>query len=397
MVLALLFGVAAIFLPLEVLEVLGAPLVVAGAYFGGRRGGTIVALWATLVATIAFLIVRQADVEDYLVTVVGYLAVGIIAGVAVDRFAAQRHRLEQTAEEAELAQKQLRASEERYRLLFERGHDVVYVHGLDAAGEPTRFMSVNDAACARLGYTREELLGLTLRAIDASPEPGQVRRMTAILLRDGSVMYESVRKTRDGERIPVEVSSSLTDVDGELMVLSISRDISERKEAERRLEELTLRDELTGLLNRRGLGVMLPEQQKRARRSGRPVIVVYGDLDGFKELNDAYGHARGDDVLRAVSDALRQTFRDTDLLVRVGGDEFCVIAEAEVGTDPAVLVARLDEAIAAAGRALGLDVVLSHGEVTTDWRGLDDPSEILARADAHMYADKRERARGDSG
>ena len=108
-------------------------------------------------------------------------------------------------------------------------------------------------------------------------------------------------------------------------------------------------------------------------------------------------HARGDDVLRAVSDALRQTFRDTDLLVRVGGDEFCVIAEAEVGTDPAVLVARLDEAIAAAGRGLGLDVVLSHGEVTTDWRGLDDPSEILARADAHMYADKRERARGDSG
>jgi len=273
----------------------------------------------------------------------------------------------------------------------------VYVHGLDAAGEPTRFVSVNDAACARLGYTRDELLGLTPRAIDASPEPGQLRRMMATLMKEGGVLYETVRKTRDGELLQVEMSSSLTEVDGELMVLSISRDISGHKRTERRLEELTLRDELTGLFNRRGLGVMLPEQQKRARRSGRPVIVLYADLDGFKDFNDTYGHARGDDVLRAVSDALRQTFRDTDLLTRVGGDEFCVIAEAEAGTDPAVLAARLDAAVAAAGRELGLDVVLSHGEVTTDWRGLDDAQDLLAYADARMYAAKRERARGERG
>ena len=87
-------------------------------------------------------------------------------------------------------------------------------------------------------------------------------------------------------------------------MLSISRDIRERQREVRRLQELTLRDELTGLLNRRGLDVMLPEQAKRAKRSGRPVVVVYGDIDRFKTLNDTYGHERGDEVLVAVAGAL---------------------------------------------------------------------------------------------
>ena len=141
--------------------------------------------------------------------------------------------------------------------------------------------------------------------------------------------YESVRRTRGGRLIPVEVSSSLTEVDGQLVVLTISRDISERQREVRRLQELTLRDELTGLFNRRGFEVMLPEQAKRSKRSGRPVIVVYGDIDRFKSLNDTYGHERGDDVLVAVAAALRTAFRETDLIARLGGDEFCVIAEAD--------------------------------------------------------------------
>ena len=72
----------------------------------------------------------------------------------------------------EAAQRRLEASQRRYRLLFESSNDAVYLHGFDAHGEPTRFVAVNDATCARLGYTREEMLGLTPRAIDAAPVPG---------------------------------------------------------------------------------------------------------------------------------------------------------------------------------------------------------------------------------
>ncbi len=388
--LSLGFALAALLLPLEAVELIGAPLVVAGAFFLGLRGGLVVALWAGFVATVAFRVVHDGDLKDYLVTVAGYLVIGLLVGIAVDRFAGQRRRLEEAVEAAGLARKQLVMSEKRYRLLFEHSADPVYLHGLDAAGEPTRFIAVNDATCDLLGYTREELLGLTPRAIDAAPAPGQLRRKMAELLKEGTVRYESVRRARRGELIPVEISSSLTEVGGELVVLSISRDLRERQREVRRLEELTLRDALTGLFNRRGLDVMLPEQAKRSKRSKRPVIVVYGDIDRFKTLNDTYGHERGDEVLVAVASALRAAFRETDLIARLGGDEFCVIAEADE-IQPEELGARLDAAVSAAAKDAGLPFRLSHGEVVTDWRGLEDPRALLAQADARMYQAKHAR------
>src|SRR5665648_706986 len=353
---ALLYGAFALLLPQSAVEVLGVPLVVAGAYFGGVRGGLLTALWAILVTTVSFFVLHDVQTGYYAVSVVAYAAVGIGLGSAVERVGTQRRRLQDVVDDMQAMQRQQRASQKRYRLLFEASNDAVYLHGLDAHGEPSRFVAVNDSACRLLGYTREELLGLTPRA---------------------------------GQQIPVEVSSSLTEVDGELMVLSISRDITGRKRTERRLEQLSLHDELTGLKNRRGFYVLLPEQGKRARRSGARVIVLYGDIDGFKAINDNLGHKRGDDVLMAVAEALRVAFRETDLIARLGGDEFCVAAEST--SEPAVLVQRLDEAIAAAGENLGLPVTLSYGTVVTDWRGLDDPDELLTRADMLMYEAKRTR------
>ena len=173
------------------------------------------------------------------------------------------------------------------------------------------------------------------------------------------------------------------------MVLSISRDIAVRKKTERRLEQLSLHDELTGLKNRRGFYVLLPEQAKRAKRSGARIVVLYADIDGFKAINDRLGHRRGDDVLRAVAEALHAAFRETDLIARLGGDEFCVVAESP--SDSSILVHRLDEAIKTAGEELGLSVMLSYGTVIADWRGLDDPDELLTRADMLMYESKRAR------
>lgn len=385
--LSLAYAVSGLVLPLGVVEIVGAPLVVAGAYVLGLRGGFVVALWACFVATVTFLVVHDGDLGVYLVTVAGYLLLGVSVGIAVDRFTGQRRRLEEAVEAAVLARKQLAASETRYRLLFEHSADPVYLHGLDADAEPTRFIAVNDAACELLGYTREEMRGLTPRVIDAAPAPGQLRRKMRELLKQGTVHYESVRRRRDGELIPVEISSSLSEVGGDQVVLTISRDIRERQREVRRLQELTLHDELTGLLNRRGLDVMLPEQAKRAKRSGRPLIVLYGDIDRFKELNDTYGHERGDEALTAVGGALQGAFRETDVIARLGGDEFCIVAEAD-DIDPDRLGDRMDEAVAAAGARIGLPLRLSHGQVTTDWRGLEDAAAVLAEADARMYEAK---------
>jgi diguanylate cyclase (GGDEF)-like protein/PAS domain S-box-containing protein len=325
----------------------------------------------------------------YAMSVVAYAAVGIGLGWIVERVVTQRRSLLGAVDDLQAMQRQMWASQKRYRLLFEASNDAVYLHGLDAHGEPTRFVAVNDSACRLLGYTREELLGLTPRAIDAPATPGQLRRVMERLIHEDRIVYESARKTRDGQEIPVEVSASLTEVDGELLVLSISRDIAGRKRAERRLEQLSLHDELTGLKNRRGFYVLLPEQGKHARRSGAHVVVLYADIDGFKAINDRLGHKRGDDVLKALAEALGVAFRETDLIARLGGDEFCIVAESP--SEPAALAQRLDEAIVAAGEDVGLSISLSYGMVVTDWRGLEDPDELLTRADMLMYEAKRAR------
>jgi diguanylate cyclase (GGDEF)-like protein/PAS domain S-box-containing protein len=386
---ALLYGAIALLLPQSAVEILGVPLVVAGACLGGLRGGVLTGLWTIFVTTVSFFVLHDVPTGYYAMSVVAYAAVGVGLGWIVERVVAQRRSLLGAVDDLQAMQRQMRASQKRYRLLFEASNDAVYLHGLDAHGEPTHYVAVNDSACRLLGYTRDELLGLTPRAIDAPATPGQLRRVMERLMVEDRIVYESARKTRDGQEFPVEVSASLTEVDGELMVLSISRDIAGRKRTERRLEQLSLHDELTGLKNRRGFYVMLPEQGKRARRSGARVVVLYGDIDGFKTINDGLGHKRGDDVLKALAEALGVAFRETDLIARLGGDEFCVVAESP--SEPAILAKRLDEAIVAAGDELGLPISLSYGMVVTDWRGLDDPDELLTRADMLMYEAKRAR------
>ena len=388
-VVALAYGVVVLLLPYPAVEVLGVPLVVAGACLGGLRGGLLTALWMIFVTTLSCFVLRDVPTGYYAMSVAAYAAVGLGLGWTAERVTAQRRTLLDTMGEMQAMQRQLQASQKRYRLLFEASNDAVFLHGLDAHGEPTRFVAVNDSASRLLGYTREELLGLTPRAVDAPATPGQLRRVMERLIHEDRIVYESARKTRDGQQFPVEVSSSLTEVDGELMVLSISRDIAGRKRTERRLEQLSLHDELTGLKNRRGFYMLLPEQGKRARRSGSRIVVLYADVDDFKAINDNLGHKRGDAVLKALANALLIAFRETDLVARIGGDEFCVVAESPI--DPGVLVERLDEAIAAAGEDLGLSVTLSYGTVVTDWRGLDDPDELLTRADMLMYEAKRAR------
>ena len=386
---ALLYGVLALLMPQSAVAILGVPLVVAGACLGGLRGGVLTSLWAIFVTTVSFFVLHDLSTGYYAMSVIAYATVGIGLGWIVERVVTQRRHLLEVVEDLQAAERQLRGSQKRYRLLFEASNDAVYLHGLDAHGEPSRFVAVNDSACRLLGYTREELLGLTPRAIDAPATPGQLRRVMERLLHEDRIVYESARRTSDGQQVPVEVSSSLTEVDGQLMVLSISRDIAGRKRTERRLEQLSLHDELTGLKNRRGFYVLLPEQAKHAKRSGARVVMLYGDIDGFKAINDTLGHARGDDVLKAVAEALGVAFRETDLIARLGGDEFCVVAESLA--EPALLGQRLDEAMAAAGEDLGLPVTLSYGTVVTDWRGLDDPDELLTRADMLMYEAKRAR------
>lgn len=135
------------------------------------------------------------------------------------------------------AEAALTESEERYRLLFNGANDAIFVHGIDARGRPTSFMEANEVACARLGYSRAELLLLGPEDLNAPEATRAIPAVLTLLALDRHVLYETIHVARDGSKIPVEISAHLFDLCGQPTVLSIARDMTERKRAEKELRE----------------------------------------------------------------------------------------------------------------------------------------------------------------
>jgi two-component system cell cycle response regulator len=168
----------------------------------------------------------------------------------------------------------------------------------------------------------------------------------------------------------------------------------ERHRMQAQLRQLAIIDELTGLHNRRGFATLAEHQLKLAWRRGTPAAVLFVDLDGLKGINDTYGHPEGDRALTDTADLLRTTFRTSDLLARVGGDEFCVFLP---DCDPpmaTVVTERLREAVRAHNESAGRPYALSLSVGVAEY----DPAEhaavddLIEHADRSMYREKSARA-----
>jgi diguanylate cyclase (GGDEF)-like protein/PAS domain S-box-containing protein len=198
----------------------------------------------------------------------------------------------------------------------------------------------------------------------------------------------------DGTHYPQELSITALPQGGMVVVV---RDISDRKAAEERLRFLSTRDELTGLLNRRGFMETARPLIAGAIRSGSPCALLYGDLDKFKTINDVHGHACGDRALQEITTLLQRAFRSADVIARLGGDEFTVLAPGLHAEDVPSLLARLDASVAVhnAARAdkpadnwvLGV----SFGVAWAEAGDADDVEALLKRADAAQYEVKKAR------
>jgi diguanylate cyclase (GGDEF)-like protein len=170
----------------------------------------------------------------------------------------------------------------------------------------------------------------------------------------------------------------------------LSFDITRLKQVERELSLLARHDSLTGLPNRRHFDEQFAQALARQRRSGKPMVVVYLDIDRFKEINDRLGHATGDVVLREFARRLREGVYDTDFVVRLGGDEFIVLIE-NVDTPQFIplIAGKLQAAIAPA-------IATEHGELfVTSSIGIahcpkSDRSEeeLIKLADSALYQAK---------
>ncbi len=171
--------------------------------------------------------------------------------------------------------------------------------------------------------------------------------------------------------------------------VAAGRDLASRERVERGLKKLAMVDELTGLFNRRGFVEHAGGVLDLAARIGRPAVLFFVDVDGLKKINDRHGHAAGDLTLAGAARILQLTFRSSDVIARIGGDEFAVLALVDVRDGGEGIVPRFRKNIEFWNGRWGqpFAVSLSMGTVAID-ASVDRLEEILARADKDLYEKK---------
>jgi diguanylate cyclase (GGDEF)-like protein/PAS domain S-box-containing protein len=196
---------------------------------------------------------------------------------------------------------------------------------------------------------------------------------------------------RDGTAVPVDISLGHWEDEGARHAIAYIRNLSERKRFEESLRYKATHDELTGLPNRWLFRLQLGQALTRAARSDLHVAVVFLDLDHFKNINDSFGHAIGDELLMQVGARMRGVLRESDTLARLGGDEFAVLLTDLSEADEAVRVAqKLLAALQAVYRLSGMDVY-SGGSLGLAFYpdDADDSDTLLRYADMAMYQAKQ--------
>jgi diguanylate cyclase (GGDEF)-like protein len=158
--------------------------------------------------------------------------------------------------------------------------------------------------------------------------------------------------------------------------------------ANKQLECLAYQDPLTELLNRRALMLAIHRERKRALRKKSSITLVMCDIDKFKQVNDGFGHGVGDDVLKLVAKELRRACRDSDVVARMGGDEFLLVLLEMESRDAVALVKRAQKGLQERSELLNIPISLSFGIAAME---IEQSEEVaLAAADAALYAAKRE-------
>jgi len=180
------------------------------------------------------------------------------------------------------------------------------------------------------------------------------------------------------------------DVDGKT-ISRVIRYSMERHQMQEELKSLSLIDELTGLYNRRGFNVLAKQHFKLVLRKKKSVLLFFIDLDGLKRINDQYGHQAGDFALSSAATILKETFRDSDIKARWGGDEFAVLAIDFTEGFAEVINARLKEHIDSFNQSSQREfkLALSVGTVGVDPDNPIPLEEVLKRADQALYEGKR--------
>jgi diguanylate cyclase (GGDEF)-like protein/PAS domain S-box-containing protein len=203
-----------------------------------------------------------------------------------------------------------------------------------------RFIEVNATACKMLGYSREELFALgPVQVMGSTPEQLAAVYDGLIVGRTSDQLTEGEIRRKDGSPLQVEVCRQAQRSGADWIIVGVVRDISERVQAEQRLHHAAHYDALTGLPNRRLFYDILKKSLGEAATGGWKIAVLFIDLDHFKQVNDAFGSALGDELLRQVGNRLARSVRSGDTVGRLGGDAFSLIHSMADGEHAAAEIA----------------------------------------------------------
>jgi len=273
--------------------------------------------------------------------------------------------------------------------VFRHAHEGVLI--TDAQGV---IRDVNQAFSDITGYAREEVIGRNPRLLGSGRHPPAFyQAMWGTLLARGHWSGEVWNRHKNGELFAEQLTlSAVRDGRGRIRhLVGFMLDITRQKEHQSQLEHMAHYDRLTGLPNRLLLSDRMQQAMARSQRNGMRLAVAYLDLDGFKSINDSYGHDMGDKVLQKVSELMRQSLREGDTLARLGGDEFVAIFESlPHASDSRPCIERL---LAAASQRIEfsphrLKVSASVGVALYPQPDEVEADQLLRQADQAMYQAK---------
>jgi diguanylate cyclase (GGDEF)-like protein/PAS domain S-box-containing protein len=273
-----------------------------------------------------------------------------------------------------------RLSEKKYRSLIESTDDSVYMVDADC-----RYLFVNEKVLARLNITEKKIIGKRYRNFhdlnDAMEFSGYVSKVFEM---GSSCQYEY--KSRREERYTLRTLSPIIEEHSKKIkcIAVVSKDITDLKKTEERLKYLSLHDPLTGLYNR----AYFEEEIHRLDNSRFELVgLIVCDIDGLKLINDSLGHNKGDDLLIAASRVIRESFREGDVVARVGGDEFAIL----LPNSPRSKVENICQRIKRAVQAYSKNVLLPLS-IATGFAIRNGPNqsmvELYREADNNMYKEK---------
>jgi len=282
---------------------------------------------------------------------------------------------------------EMRDAKEDFELIFNTGPDAFII----TRTTDNLIVDINERFTALTGFTWDETIGKSILAVNFWKDPAEPQKIIDELSKKGSIEnFEALFQRKDGSRFVGSMSTKTINVQGIPYTISVTRDITERKQMEQKLHKMATHDFLTGLPNRALLLDRFIIAAALANRNKSRLVVMSLDLDNFKSINDTLGHHAGDQALKVISTRLTGVTRASDTLARLGGDEFILMMLETGHAEDATAIAQkiLDsftEPLSIEGHQLHLSTSIGIAIYPEDGEDLET---LTKKADTAMYYSK---------